>query len=104
MPHGYTIDVDDSQMLKYSKRHGNGDKTEVQADLVGTEASGGTSWLVNVKDPNGNQRLGKFGTKKQAKSKMKQWMNSHKKGVPGRGKGISGGSGGIPGMDGNGLF
>lgn len=104
MPHGYDLDIDDSQMLKYLKRHKNGDITEIQADKIGTGATGGTEWLVNVKDPNGNQRLGRFPTKSDAKREMKQWMGDHPKGVPGSQKGISGAGGGIPGMNGNGLF
>lgn len=98
MPHGYTIDVDGEQMLKYSKTHKNGERTEVQADNIGDE------WLANVSDPRGNKRLGRFGSKGEAKKSMKGWMKSHKKGIPGSGKDITGASGGIPGMDGNGLF
>lgn len=101
---GYSTDIDDDQMLKFSKTHKNGERTEVQADKIGTQATGGNEWLANVKDPRGSQRLGRFGSKSEARKEMKQWMKDHPKGVPGSGRGVSGTSGGIPGMDGNGLF
>lgn len=101
MPHGFNLDVDDDQMLKFSKRHKNGEITEIQADNIATS---GSEWLVNVKDPNGGERLGRFGTKKEAKRAMKQWMNDNPKGVPASGRDISVAGGGIPGMNGNGLF
>lgn len=104
MPHGYTVDFDDSAMLQYSKQHKNGEETKIKADKVGTQATGGTEWLVNVKDPRKNLRLGRYSTKKDAKKAMKKWMRNNKKGVPGSGKDIFGGSGGIPGMGGSGLF
>lgn len=105
MPHGYTKDVDAGDTLRYSKFHKNGDRTEIQADILSSaKTAGPEKWRVNVRDPNGNVDLGKFGTKKEADKAMKKWMRSHKKGVPAEDKGIAGAGGGIPGMDGNGLF
>lgn len=112
MPHGYSVDVDDSETLRYSKFHKNGEKTEVQADIVSSaKSSGPEKWRTYVDDPNGRVDLGKFRSKRKAKSEMKSWMRGHEKGVPASDKRISGGSGGIPGQDsgvpgydGNGLF
>lgn len=110
MPHGYTIDVDTTDLLKYSKRHQNGEVTEVEI----TNRIPGEDWEVKVKDPRGGANLGTFGTKEQAKRKASKWMKNNPKGVPGSNKGISGYGkgtaglgemgGGIPGTDEDGLL
>lgn len=83
--HGYEIVRDSSDMVVYSKTHNNGEQTTVQLDKVGTKAAGGTSWLVNVSDPNGSRRIGKFDTKSSARQAATRWMNNHPKGVHGVG-------------------
>jgi len=81
MAHSYSKVLDDRNGLVYEKTHDNGDVTKVQADKVGTQATGGTEWLVNIKDPNGSIRIGRFDTKAEAQSRMTTWMNNHPKGV-----------------------
>lgn len=100
MPHGYTKDGDSSDLLKYSKRHKNGDRTDIEVNgkIPGEE------WEVNVTDPNGNKSLGRFGTKAEARKRATSWMRKHPKGVPGSKKDVSGFGGGIPGTDGDSLF
>lgn len=113
MPHGYTVDVDDSETLRYSKRHKNNERTEVQADIVSSARSSGPErWRAYIKDPNGKETLGKnFSSKGAARKAMKRWMKDNPKGIPASGKGISGAGNaipgqdsGVPGYDGNGLF
>lgn len=113
MPVGYSIDVDSSDTLRYSKFHKNGEKTEVQADIVSSaKTKGREQWRAYVTDPNGKKTLGTgFASKKEAKNAMTTWMENHPKGVPASGKGVTGLGGGIPGQDtgipgndGNGLF
>lgn len=81
MAHGYRKAREDSNGIIYEKNHENGDTTTVQVDPVGTEATGGQSYVVVVRDPNGNQRLGRFETKEAARKRATQWMNNHPKGV-----------------------
>lgn len=100
MPHGYSIDADTGDLLKYSKQHKNGERTEIEV----SKQIPGEDWEVNVTDPNGNKTLGSFGTKTEARERATSWMRKHPKGVPGSSKDVSGLGGGIPGMDNNGLF
>lgn len=105
MPHGYNLDLDDSETLRFVKSHKNGERTEVQADIVSSAQSPGPEqWRALVRDPRGNQQIGTFSSKTEAKRAMKQWISDNPKGVPASGKDISGAGGGIPGMNGNGLF
>lgn len=84
MAHGYTKEVSESDIVVYVKRHDNGEETEVQLEKAGTQATG-TSWLVNVTDPNGSQRVGRFPTKRAARQRATKWMSNHPKGVQGSG-------------------
>lgn len=85
MAHSYRKVLDDRGGLVYEKAHDNGETTTIQADKVGTQETGGTSWLVNVTDPNGSERIGRFETKQAARSRMTAWMGNHPKGVRGPG-------------------
>lgn len=100
MPHGYTLDIDGTDKLQYSKRHQNGERTVVDV----TKDIPGENFSVKVRDPRGNMDLGTFQTKGDAKNRATRFMRDNPKGVPAENQGIAGGNGGIPGMDGNGLF
>lgn len=106
MPHGFTVDVDDSETLRFSKTHKNGERTEAQADIVSSaKTSGPEQWRAMVNDPNGSVTLGtNFRSKSEARNAMKQWMKDNPKGVPSTDKGVLGMGGGIPGIDGGSIF
>lgn len=83
MAHGYTITADDDAGRVYKKTHDNGEVTEVSIDKVGTKEAGGVKWLVQVTDPNGSVRIGKFPVRQNARRAATEWMNNHPKGVQG---------------------
>jgi hypothetical protein len=100
MPHGFTVETDTTDHLRFGKTHENGEKTvvDVQRDIPGED------WRVTVRDPRGNLDLGAFQTKREARTRASQFMADNPKGVPAQDRNIAGAGGGIPGMGGEGIF
>ena len=77
MPHGYSKTTDIGGKLMYSKEHDDGRKTVVDLDKDPKMSD----WKAFVKEEGALQRLGQYGTKKDAKRAAKRWMKANPTGL-----------------------
>lgn len=96
MPYGYSKRTDTQHKCEWCKVHKNNEETKVNIEKIPNQ----DRWFAHVWDEGDTVELGRFTSKAEAETAVKNWMQKHPKGMKGKGNVGLGGNSVLPGLSG----